>query len=55
MKQTRCYRVYQVDSFTHRKFYGNPAGVVPQADGLSECDMLLIARELGNLVNRERL
>ena len=44
----RRYRVYQVDSFTTEKFRGNPAGVVPDADGLSEPEMQVIARELGN-------
>lgn len=44
----KSYRVYQVDSFTTEKFYGNPAGVVVNADGLSEADMLKIARELNN-------
>ncbi len=44
----RTYRVYQVDSFTTEKFKGNPAGVVPNADGLSEREMLAIARELNN-------
>ncbi|MBP1638583.1 MAG: hypothetical protein H6Q17_166 [Bacteroidetes bacterium] len=40
--------VYQVDSFTKEKFKGNPAGVVVNADGLSETQMLAIARELNN-------
>ena len=44
----RTYRLYQVDSFTKEKFRGNPAGVVPNADGLSEKNMLAIARELNN-------
>jgi len=42
------YRVYQVDSFTSEKFKGNPAGVIPNAEGLSEYDMQCIARELNN-------
>ncbi|HET7839404.1 MAG TPA: PhzF family phenazine biosynthesis isomerase, partial [Rectinemataceae bacterium] len=41
-------RVYQVDSFTTELFKGNPAGVVPNADGLSEALMQQIARELNN-------
>lgn len=41
-------RVYQVDSFTTELFGGNPAGVVPEADGLSEDLMQRIARELNN-------
>ena len=42
------YRLYQVDSFTEEKFSGNPAGVVPNADGLTEAEMQKIARELNN-------
>jgi PhzF family phenazine biosynthesis protein len=42
------YPVYQVDSFTKERFKGNPAGVVPNADGLTEQQMQLIARELNN-------
>lgn len=42
------YRVYQVDSFTTRKFEGNPAGVVANADGLTDRQMQAIARELNN-------
>ncbi len=38
--------VYQVDSFTKELFKGNPAGVVPNADGLTEEQMQLIAREM---------
>jgi len=40
--------VYQIDSFTKEKFKGNPAGVVLNADGLSEAEMQQIARELNN-------
>nr|WP_320058043.1 PhzF family isomerase [uncultured Bacteroides sp.] len=40
--------VYQIDSFTKEKFKGNPAGVVVNADGLSERQMQMIARELNN-------
>jgi PhzF family phenazine biosynthesis protein len=43
-----AYRVYQVNSFTQVPFAGNPAGVVPNADGLTEKQMQLIARELNN-------
>ncbi len=39
---------YQIDSFTKEKFKGNPAGVVLNADGLSDNEMQLIARELNN-------
>ncbi|SMC90236.1 PhzF family isomerase [Sporomusa malonica] len=44
----KTYQLYQVDSFTTEKFKGNPAGVVINADGLSEQQMLSIARELNN-------
>lgn len=40
--------VYQVDSFTTELFKGNPAGVVLNAEGLDEGQMLKIARELNN-------
>ncbi len=39
---------YQVDTFTKKKFKGNPAGVVTNAEGLSDYQMQLIARELNN-------
>ncbi|MCL4146304.1 UNVERIFIED_CONTAM: hypothetical protein GTU68_048488, partial [Idotea baltica] len=42
------YRVYQVDAFTTEVFRGNPAGVVTNADGLSDTQMQDIARELNN-------
>jgi PhzF family phenazine biosynthesis protein len=41
-------RVFQVDAFTSRRFGGNPAGVVLDADALSEQDMRALARELNN-------
>ena len=41
-------RLYQVDSFTTDVFRGNPAGVVPGADGLTEAQMQAIAREMNN-------
>jgi PhzF family phenazine biosynthesis protein len=44
----RTYRLYQVDAFTRTIFTGNPAGVVPDADGLSDQEMQQIARELNN-------
>ena len=44
----RTYRLYQVDSFTRQKLLGNPAGVVPIADGLTEAEMQQIAREMNN-------
>ncbi len=42
------YRIYQVDAFTKTKLEGNPAGVVANADGLSDEQMQSIARELNN-------
>ena len=42
------YKLYQVDSFSETKFLGNPAGVISNADGLSEEQMQKIARELNN-------
>ncbi len=42
------YRLYQVDAFTTERFQGNPAGVVPNADGLTRVEMQAIARELNN-------
>lgn len=44
----KTYKVYQVDSFTRTKLSGNPAGVVSNAEGLSEAQMQQIARELNN-------
>jgi PhzF family phenazine biosynthesis protein len=40
--------LYQVDAFTKTLFKGNPAGVVTDADGLTEEEMQAIARELNN-------
>jgi PhzF family phenazine biosynthesis protein len=40
--------VYQIDSFTKERFKGNPAGVVVNADGLTDFQMQQIARELNN-------
>lgn len=42
------YNVCQVDAFTKDLFKGNPAGVVSNADGLTESEMQAIARELNN-------
>ena len=42
------YRVYQIDAFTKNRFEGNPAGVISNADGLTESQMQIIARELNN-------
>lgn len=44
----KSYKVYQIDSFTRTKLRGNPAGVISNADGLSEAQMQQIARELNN-------
>jgi len=44
----RKYNLYQIDSFTKTKFTGNPAGVITNADGLTETQMQQIARELNN-------
>jgi len=44
----KVYTVYQIDAFTSEKFKGNPAGVITNAEGLSELDMQCIARELNN-------
>jgi PhzF family phenazine biosynthesis protein len=44
----RTIQVHQIDAFTRVKFTGNPAGVVLDADALSDAEMLAIARELNN-------
>ena len=44
----RTYRLYQIDSFTKEKLLGNPAGVITNAEGLTEIEMQRIARELNN-------
>ena len=38
--------IYQVDAFTQEVFGGNPAGVVPDAHGLSDDFMQKMAREM---------
>ncbi|MFI6107597.1 PhzF family phenazine biosynthesis isomerase [Streptomyces sp. NPDC051310] len=40
--------LYQVDAFTRTPFTGNPAGVVLAAQGMTDAEMLAIARELNN-------
>lgn len=45
---TRNVRIFQVDAFTSTTFAGNPAGVVLDAELLSEGEMQSIARELNN-------
>jgi len=47
-KPIMVHRLYQVDAFTTERFAGNPAGVVPNADGLTDHQMQAIARELNN-------
>ncbi len=42
----RRYKIKQVDAFTDRAFGGNPAGVVPSADGLTDKEMQSIANEI---------
>lgn len=42
----KTVRIFQVDAFTDVVFGGNPAGVVPDATGLSEETMQKIAREM---------
>jgi len=42
------FRLYHVDAFTKERLLGNPAGVVPDADGLTDAQMQKIARELNN-------
>ncbi len=44
----RSYKLYQVDAFTLDKFSGNPAGVISNAEGLTDEEMQSIARELNN-------
>lgn len=39
-------KIFQVDAFTGRPFGGNPAGVVLDAEGLSEAEMQKIAAEM---------
>lgn len=43
---TKIIDLHQVDAFTDKLFGGNPAGVVTNADGLTEQQMLNIAREM---------
>lgn len=39
-------KIYQVDAFTSKPFSGNPAGVMPNAKGLSQEQMQMIAKEM---------
>ena len=45
-QQIKALEVHQVDSFTDEPFSGNPAGVVLEADELSDALMKKIAREM---------
>src|SRR3954468_15437767 len=45
---SRRIRIFQVDAFTTERFTGNPAGVVLDADLLTDAEMAAIARELNN-------
>ena len=47
-RMSRRIRIFQVDAFTTERFTGNPAGVVLDADSLTDAEMLAIARELNN-------
>jgi len=42
----RTIALHQIDAFTNQIFGGNPAGVVSNADSLTENEMLQIAREM---------
>src|SRR5258705_1131407 len=42
----RSYRFLQLDVFTDKPFSGNPLAVFPQAEGLSDEEMMKIAREM---------
>jgi PhzF family phenazine biosynthesis protein len=44
----KTYKIYQIDAITKERFSGNPAGVVVNADGLTEIQMQQIAKELNN-------
>jgi PhzF family phenazine biosynthesis protein len=47
--QRQPIQVWRVNAFTTRPFTGNPAGVVPDADALSEPLMQSIAAELNDI------
>jgi PhzF family phenazine biosynthesis protein len=48
-KHNKPLEVWRVKAFTDTPFTGNPAGVVPYADGLSDAFMQNIARELNDI------
>lgn len=45
----RPLRVFRVDAFSERAFAGNPAAVVPDAEGLTTAQMQAITREQGGV------
>src|SRR3989442_10853512 len=45
-KHVAQHRFVQLDVFTERAFCGNPLAVFPEAEGISDDDMLRIAREM---------
>jgi len=49
LKIEHSLEVWRVNAFTTTPFTGNPAGVVPDADGLSDQLMLAIAGELNDI------
>jgi len=49
MEQRHDREIWRVNSFTDTPFRGNPAGVVPDAEGLSDESMQAIAAELNDL------
>ena len=49
MTKTSNIEVWRVNAFTDKPFTGNPAGVVPEADGLSEALMQAIAAEVNDI------
>ncbi len=46
MLQVEKYRFVQLDVFTNQPFAGNPLAVFPEAEGLSDEQMMKIAREM---------
>ena len=49
----RTIQVHQVDAFTRIKFTGNPAGVVLEADALTDAEMLAIDPTPGFFVHSQ--
>ena len=45
MRKMESYRIIYLDAFTTEPFSGNPCAVLPQAEGLTDDQMQLIARE----------